>query len=350
MSELQKAAAQGRDIMVGGGQYSRPDEMDTPLFALSVVDLMAKTNQLVDLSFLAHGVALDPRNPSRIAVCEKIGPGAALIDLDSLSMIQPITTNEERLFYGHCAYSQDGLSLYATETYKDSSAGTIVIRDADSLEITGEFPSFGSNPHECQLIDEGRVMVVTNGGGDMSGDMPNVSYIDVEKQSLIKQETLTNRALNTGHLAIADDTSLVVVSAPRKGAPHPMGGVSIQPRGKKMRSLTSPKRIVSRMRGEALSVMIREQLAVVTHPDGEMVTFWEIPNRHFSRALDMPKPRGITMTGNRDRFVIAYGEDASLMQVDVKTLEPIDSSVHRGCFITGSHLYNWAELARPLIH
>lgn len=350
MSEMIQAARQGRDIMVGGGQYRSPKDPQGDHFALSVVDLENKTHRLIELTFLAHGVALDPRRPGRIAVCEKIGPGAAMIDLERFEVVSPIGTTDDRLFYGHCAFSRDGSRLYATETYKDTSEGAIVIRDAYTLEVIGEFPSFGANPHECLLIDDGKTMVVTNGGGDQYGSTPNVAYIDVEKQTLLRQETLTNRALNTGHLAIAEDGSLVVVSAPRLGAKDPLiGGVSIQPHGKKMRSLSSPKKVVSQMFGEALSVMIREQRAVVTHPDGEMVTFWEIPNRHFTKSLKLPKPRGVSMTGDGSRYVISFGQDASLVQVDAQTLEPINDSLHRGSFITGSHLYNWSELARPLL-
>ncbi len=346
-SPLLQRAKNGHDILLGGGQYKRRESDSEFVFALSVVDLTARRQDLVPLDFLAHGVAVDPNDRHRIVVCEKIGPGAALIDLQSLSVTGKLQTTDDRLFYGHCAFSSDGKLIYTTETYKASHDGAIVIRDAGSLEIVGEFPSFGAAPHECLLIDDGKTMVVTNGGGDISGPAPNVAYIDIATQSLVKREHPTNRHLNTGHLAIADDDgSLVVVSAPRAGTKEPkLGGVSIQPAGKNLRSVTLPKKVVSRMAGEALSVQIMDGTAAVTHPDGEMVTFWNISDRRLVKEMTLPKPRGVTMSRDNKRLVISYNHDASLMQLDAETLEPVSGSVYSRSFVTGSHLYNWTTLA-----
>lgn len=342
---LLKTAEKGYDIILGGGQFIDRSQSDTEQFALSVFDLMLKKHQLIPLDFLAHGIAVDPRNPERLVMCEKIGPGAAEVNLATMSLVKNIPTVEERFFYGHCAFSSDGTLLYATETYLDSKQGVIVIRDAGSLEIIGEFPSFGDSPHECQIIDDGKVMVITNGGGALDGSVPNVAYIDIETQTLIRQESLTNRLLNTGHFMIAEDTSLIVVSAPRSGmGTDKPGGVSIQPGGKKMKSISSPKKIVSRMQGEALSVMVHQDIALVTHPGGNMLTFWSLDGRRFVKKLDLPRPRGVTLTRDQQQFVVSFGDDASVVQIDVASLEVVEDTLSKGSFLTGSHLHNWTTM------
>ena len=330
------------NILVGGGQYvDKSESAGASRFCLSIYPLGNEPLRLVSLTFLPHGVARDPLDLNRIVTCEKIGPGAAVIDLSRGECTHTIDGPEARLFYGHCEFSRDGAVLYTTETYKDSHDGAIIIRDARSFEIIGEFPSFGSSPHECQIIDDGKTMVITNGGGPSSGAAPNVAYIDIESRRLIRKEELTNRALNTGHFVIAGDGSLVVVSAPRTGlASTRPGGVSIQPANKRLRSLTRPKKVVSGMTGEALSTCIHGTTAAVTHPDGNMVTFWSIENRNFIQRLELPKPRGVVLTKDSSRFVISFGHDASLLQIEARTLQPLNSTLRRGTYLTGSHIYN----------
>lgn len=52
---------------------------------------------------------------------------------------------------------------------------------------------------------------------DSAGDPPSVTYIDVASHRLLDRVPLTDARLDTGHLGIAQDRSLVVVSAPRAG-------------------------------------------------------------------------------------------------------------------------------------
>lgn len=344
-NQLLQTAEKGYDIILGGGQFMDLSRSDTTQYALSVFDLSLRMHQLVPLDFLAHGIAVDPRNPERLVMCEKIGPGAAEVDLATLSLVRNIPTVEARYFYGHCAFSNDGSLLYATETYLDSKQGVIVIRDADSLEVIGEFPSFGDSPHECRIIDDGKTMVVTNGGGMLEGSAPNVAYIDIESRTLVRQESLTNRMLNAGHFMVADDASLIVVSAPRAGLgiDNP-GGVSIQPGGKKMKSITSPKKIVAGMQGEALSVAVLRDIALVTHPGGNMLTFWSLSERRFIRKVDLPGPRGVALTDDQRHFVVSFGGDASVVQIDAESLEIVEGTLSQGSFLTGSHLHNWTTL------
>ena len=42
-------------------------------------------------------------------------------------------------------------------------------------------------------------------------------------------------------------------------------------------------------------------------------------------------------------FIITYGKEASLIEIDIDTLLPIKKSIVKNTFISGSHLYNIAR-------
>ena len=346
MHTIVDQSKQRQDIIVGGGQFKDISTTGENQFAFSILNLTTRQHQLIPLTFLVHGIALNPKHPEQMIVCEKIGPGAAMIDVDTRQVLETISTDSKRLFYGHCAFAKDGHYFYTTETYRDSFKGVVVIRDIETLKAIGEFPTYGQSPHECFLIDNGQTMVVTNGGGNIQGDKPNVSYIDIASQQLIRQEHVTNRHINAGHLALSEEGHLIVVSAPRAGLNEDkLGGISIQPAGKTMRSVTSPKKVVSNMKGEALSVAVYKDVALVTHPNGNMITFWSMKDRRLLNKIDLPGPRGVTLTRNEHYFVVSFSNNASVLLVDTKSLEIVPGSTIHATYLTGSHLFNWSQLA-----
>jgi hypothetical protein len=333
------------NLILGGGRYQNLDTGETA-HVFSIVDLGSREVSLVDLDFLAHGIHLHSKQPHRMAVFEKKGPHAIEFDLRERQVVRRITTAKNRYFYGHGVYSVDGSLLFCTESYLDTLRGIIAVRDAETHRYLGEFPSYGKEPHECKLIEQGRTLVVTNGGGSGLDHAPSVAYIDVASEKLIERVTMTDVRINTGHFAVGGDGALVVISAPRRGleTTEP-GGVSIRPRGASMLTLSKPQQVAARMQGEALSVAIHEEsnVAAVTHPDGGMVTFWSIADRRLLKVIDLAHPRGVVLTRDNRFFVLSYGLEASLVRVAVADLNLVKDSLVPNTLISGSHLYNWSR-------
>ena len=74
-------------------------------------------------------------------------------------------TKPDRHFFGHGVFSADGKLLYTTENDYDGARGVIGVRDAtDGYQQIGEFPAHGMEPHDIQLLADGRTMVIANGG------------------------------------------------------------------------------------------------------------------------------------------------------------------------------------------
>lgn len=338
------------DLILGGGGFLDPGDRKTQHFAFARVDVGARTVGLTPTTFLPHGVAVDPLDATRVVAFEKIGPGAAEIDLKSGRATRGIRPADGRWFYGHGAFSPDGKLLYSTETVNARESGVIGVRDAKSLAYLGEFPTFGENPHDCHLIENGRVLVVTNGGGALGTDMrPCVTYVEVETRRLLEKLDLESDRFNTGHLTLGGPDALVVVSAPRKGlTEQDLGAVSLRRGKERLRTMTEPAGVAARMLGEALSVEIHEPtgVAAVTHPGGGMVTFWSLADFTLRKVLDLPRPRGLALTRDGRRFVLSYAESAELVLIDPETLEPEPATRLGQSFLTGSHLFNWNRLTQ----
>ena len=341
-SSLAQAPA---EVILGGGGFVDPATAARK-WVFAAVDLASGTVRRTDTPFLPHGIAIHPRERNRLFVFEKIGPGACEIDLGSLQVVRPIPLHEGHAYYGHGAVSADGKLLFSTETRWSDQGGVIAVRDSTSLEYRGEFPSYGDNPHECRLIDAGRVMVVTNGGGTRdSGHRPSLAYIDVRTRKLLRRLELADERFNTGHVAV-EGRSAVVVSAPRRGLPNDqLGAISVHAPDAALKTMVQPAEVVSRMQGEALSVAIHRASGVfgVTHPDGNMVTFWTLQRPRLVKVLELPRPRGIALTTDGSRFIVSYGPQTGMVQIPASTLVPDEATRVSDTFLGGSHIVNWTR-------
>lgn len=321
-------------------------------FYLSVVNLDAPklAAKLIPLTFLSHGVTPNPVKPERAVLFEKQGKGSCEVDLKLGKVLATIPTVEGRKFYGHGAYSLDGSLLYATETEMSTYKGVIVVRDGVTFKELGKFPTFGEAPHDCHMINEGKTLVITNGGAALgaTGDeaAPSVTFVDIKTEKLLERVIFTNDKINAGHLAITSKQDLAVVSAPRDGVPGQataQGALTLRPAGGIVSTMDAPSETVKKMTGESLSVCIHEASGIVgvTNPTGGIVTFWDLAEKKLIKAMEMGKPLGIALTLDKKDFVISFCPDATtaaLQRFDAQTLEPIPGGRFDEAYMSGSHI------------
>lgn len=333
-------------VLVGGTRYGDPVTRAT-LHSFDMLDLDAGEAEpfRVQVDFLVHGFCRHPKRPEA-ALLEKRGPGGCYVDLAGKRVIKPIAPLEGHHFYGHGAFSRDADVLFAVETELASKDGVISVRDPESFAVLDTFPTFGKAPHDCALIEDGRTLVITNGGGPIdSADLPCVSFVDVATRKLLEKHEVSDPQINTGHVALSRDRSFVVVSAPRDGLPEmALGGVSLRPRGGKLGYATEPRAATSRMHGESLSVAIdeRTRTALCTHPYGGLITFWNLDTGKLFAALDVPNARGVTLTLDGRYWVVAFGDTAGLLFIETSPLEPLTDRPPGTRRFGGSHVYAWA--------
>jgi hypothetical protein len=347
---VRQVASPARGLVLGPGTSLRPD--GSPFFFLAALDADQVTGaeyvlHQIPLDFFGHGVVPDPRHPERVAVFQKKGKGACEVDLRTGRVLRPIVTPGARKFYGHGAYSPDGQLLYATESDEaDGYRGLISVRDAATFRELGEFPTYGAAPHDCRLIDGGRILVVTNGGGPLGGAVPTVTYVEVQSRKLLEKLELSRDTINAGHLAVGVRGDLAVVSAQRDGLPPATstGGVSLRTRGARLRTLEAPTDVVGRMFGETLSVRIDDRNGVVaaTTPIANLLTFWELATGKLLRACEAVNPRGVALTLDGRYFAVSYGMPPALSLIDTRTLETVAGGDRLYTGMSGSHLISYS--------
>lgn len=337
-----------KGTIIGGGSYVTGGVQH---FVLSRVDLdrEAPEPDMVDVTFLVHGVAVDPRERRRAACFEKHGPGACLVDLQQGEVLRTIPTLANRHFYGHGSFSADGALIYATESYLDDDRrGALIVRDATTLDELGELPTYGTAPHDCVMIDDGAVMVVTNGGGPLRGGAkPSITFVDLKSERLLDTIELGQGRYNAGHLAITSTGDIALVSAPREGLPAGspgLGAVSLKPKNEPLVTMRKPKKVVERMKGETLSVAVHEPTGAVmaTHPEGHMVTRWDLSTgKLLKRYDDFEGPNGVCLTLDDAFFVVSHVHEgrAGLSLVDARSTTQDPEIAVPSAMISGSHLF-----------
>ena len=161
-------------------------------------------------------------------------PGTFAVVFDPAGRDAPVTLSSVAgwHFFGHGVFSPDGKLLYATESDFEAARGVVGIFDAtDGYRRIGEFPTFGTGPHEMLLMPDGVTLVVANGGIETHPDYgraelnletmdPSVVFIDRRDGRLVGQLRLEAELhqLSIRHMAI-DGRGRVWFGCQFRGAP-----------------------------------------------------------------------------------------------------------------------------------
>ena len=338
------APVEGTSLGVFLGGTLGKDDRGQPVGCLDILDLDGAELRRAAIGFLGHGVSIDPSAPSRAVVFEKRGPGGALVDLQGAVRVTPIPPSAGRHFYGHATYVNDGADLLVVENDLASRNGVVTVRDVRTFAVVAEFPSFGQSPHDCLLLDDGKTLILTNGGGALeSREAPSVVFVDVATQSLKEKVTFGDPKINAGHVAVNGKGDFVVCSAPRDGlGDDALGGITLRRGKRKPERMRSPKAVFDALHGESLSACVRGSIAGVTTPRGNMVTFWDLDRQKLVFRLDVDAPRGLALSWDKRHWVVAHGKMPRVSLFDAETFEAYapEVALPAGCF-SGSHVFSW---------
>jgi hypothetical protein len=156
----------------------------------------------VALPARAHGMAFSKATGRTVAFARRPGTYAMIFDPRGTQEPIIITSREGRHFYGHGSFSPDGRLLYASENDFDNNRGMIGIYSAaDRFERIGEYETYGVGPHDMTVSDDGRLLIVANGGIETNPDFgrtklnldhmePSLTLIDAATGALIEKHTL----------------------------------------------------------------------------------------------------------------------------------------------------------------
>lgn len=118
---------------------------------------------------------------------------------------------------GHATYTPDGRTLVVTERrrFRDFSGrpedhfGRITIRDPDSLQVLAVHDAHGINPHEVELLEDGKTVAISNYGNTRYPTAgrpyrvhePSLTVLDLASGKLLHKWVGSDRGVEVRHLA-----------------------------------------------------------------------------------------------------------------------------------------------------
>ncbi|TCS07224.1 DUF1513 domain-containing protein [Rhizobium sp. BK418] len=183
-------------------------------FAVATVTERGEIVDKVALPARAHGMAYSTATGRTVAFARRPGTFAMIFDPWNKSEPIVIASPEGRHFYGHGAFSPNGRLLYASENDFDNNRGMIGLYDAaNRFARIGEYETYGVGPHDMTVSDDGRILIIANGGIETHPDFgrtklnlgnmqPSLTLIDAASGALIEKHTLPPRwsSVSTRHV------------------------------------------------------------------------------------------------------------------------------------------------------
>ncbi|MBW9112382.1 DUF1513 domain-containing protein [Rhizobium cauense] len=253
-------------------------------YAIATVSERGEIIDQIALPARAHGMAFSHMTGKTVAFARRPGTYAMIIDARGKSQPIVITAVDGRHFYGHGAFSPDGRILYASENDFDANRGMIGLYDATNrFERIGEFETYGVGPHDMTVSDDGRMLIVANGGIETHPDFgrtklnldsmqPSLTLIDAATGALIEKHALPSQwaQLSTRHVDIGDSGRIWFAcqyEGHRNDLPPLVGSFA---KGEELRFIDLPE-VTTRRLGNyvgAIAVNRAEGLVGVTSPKG----------------------------------------------------------------------------------
>ncbi|MDR9804466.1 DUF1513 domain-containing protein [Rhizobium hidalgonense] len=253
-------------------------------FAVATVTERGEVVDQVALPARAHGMAFSAATGMTVAFARR--PGTYAMIFDARNKREPIVINsiEGRHFYGHGAFSPDGRLLYASENDFDGNRGMIGLYDATNrFSRIGEFETYGIGPHDMTVSDDGRLLIVANGGIETHPDFgrtklnlgemqPSLVLIDATTGALIEKHLLPAQwaELSTRHVDLDDKGRIWFAcqyEGHRKDLPPLIGHFA---KGEDLSFIDLPEQTTRRLANYvgAIAVNRSEGLVGVTSPKG----------------------------------------------------------------------------------
>ena len=295
---------------------------DRGVYSAALFSLKDGDMRSVELPDRGHDITLKPDGSEWVTFARRPGRFGVAIPMDARPPVW-FATRPNRHFFGHGAFSADGRLLYSTENDYDGARGVIGVRDAtDSYKQLGEFSAHGVEPHDIQLLADGRTMVIANGGirtRPESADelnipdmQPSLVYVDVETGDLLEEQRLAPglHQISIRHLAIAARDTIAFgcqSRGPEEDAPPLVG---FHRRGEPLAVVSAPGETQFGMKNYIGSVTADADGAIVaaSAPKGGLITYWDVAARRYFGVSDLNDGCGLAPTHRSASFLLTSGD------------------------------------------
>ncbi|MEO0576989.1 MAG: DUF1513 domain-containing protein [Pseudomonadota bacterium] len=280
----------------------------------------------------AHDVLVAPDRRSAVVFARRPGRSIYQLDLSNGRIVNSTQTTNDRHLYGHGLFTRDGKHVLTSENNIASGAGVIVVRDAQSLAVEHEFQSFGIGPHEIRWADDGRTVIVANGGIATHPDYgreplnldtmaPNIARIDAASGKLLAIAMPSHSKNSIRHFDVLADGSALIGMQQQDGysGAQPVVAASrpAQPTLQALR-IDSGNLLALNRYTASVSANPRSGHAVVTSPRGNRVSFWKTSKQAYAGSIRLPDVAGACFDQYASEFVVSSGRGV-LYRFDAST-------------------------------
>lgn len=286
-------------------------------FFIAGIDALGRKVFSLPVDSRGHGMAVNPAYP-HTAVYVSRRPGTQLhqVDLTSGELLAEITAGKYRHFVGHAYFSAGGEYLFTPENNYKKGQGVISVRDAQSLQVLGEMPSYGIGPHELHLLSDGKTLVVANGGILTQPSQPrkklnldtmqsSLVYIDVTTGKLQSEYRLPDQQQSIRHLDVAEEDT-VVCGVQYQGSRSKAVPLIYQHSGEQELQPMHDYDWLS-LKQYTGSVTFSEQsdLLVVSGPRAHKLTLWDSAQQKLLKEYNLYDACGVAWNGSH--FIVTTG-------------------------------------------
>ncbi|MGR5501573.1 DUF1513 domain-containing protein [Vibrio sp. DNB22_10_4] len=310
-------------------------------FEAVVYSQLGQFQHHIPLPARGHGVAIAPSKHHAVMFARRPGSYAMVFDYRDGEEKALIPAENNRHFYGHGVYSNDGRWLYATQGERATSRGIIGVYDAEnSYKKVAEFSGFGVGPHEIIIMSDGR-LVVGVGGVHTQGRTPinlatmkpSLSYLSGNGE-LLDQVMLPDHHKSIRHLA-HDGEQTVLCGQQYRGEPDdyvPL--VAMHRTGESLVELGGEPEQWARFNHYVASIAATDSHILATSPRGNCYGIWDKSSLDLLEINVLPDASGVVV--KNDQFYVSSG---------VGKVVKINADLTKNAFVSGIQWDNhWSAI------
>lgn len=294
---------------------------DNGTHQLSVFNTQGQLASTVAVNQRVHGQAINPAQPQQVVFfARRPGMEAYVYDLQEQRLTHTFQAGKQRHFFGHGTFSTDGKLLYSCENNYESGKGVIVVRDTTTWQKLSEFPAYGVGTHQIALMPDGKRIVAANGGILTHPDTPrkklnletmkpSLTYIECESGKHLESYYPQHHQMSIRHLDVAADDT-VGVAMQYQGSKRDKVPLIAFHKGEDQLQYAKASDALWRSMKQytaSISLNMKQQIAAVTTPRGNAITFWNMKNGEFLHREKMTDVAGVTYSSIDKRFVATTG-------------------------------------------